>query len=406
MEIFDGYLTAPKGFKTAGAFVGIKKAKKDLCLIASDVPAAAAGCFTQNIVKAAPVLWDMDIIKSGGAVKGVVVNSGNANACTGLRGIEDNKTMAAVFADAINAETEEILVCSTGVIGVNLPMDAVCKGIETVAAQLDYSPEAGQNAAEAIMTTDTFMKTAAVRTVIGGKTVTLAGMAKGSGMIHPNMATLLAFVTTDCAISREMLRRALSGSVEKTYNMISVDGDTSTNDTILVLANGMAGNDVIDDESEAYAAFREALDYVNRTLAIAIARDGEGASKLLEVTVKGAKTDADAARLSKSVVSSSLVKAMMFGEDANGGRIMCAMGYSGGSFDPCNVDIDMRSLKGAFNFMKNGEPVVFDEAYAKTVLGEKEIFVDVALFEGTGAATAWGCDLTYEYVKINGDYRS
>ena len=406
MEIFDGYLNSPKGFKAAGAFIGIKKAKKDLCLIASDVNAAVAGCFTQNIVKAAPVLWDLDVIKSGGTVKGVVVNSGNANACTGLRGAEDTKQMASVYADEINAEAEEILVCSTGVIGVCLPMETVCKGIKTVAAGLDYTPEAGLNAAEAIMTTDTFMKTAAVKTEIGGKTVTVAGMAKGSGMIHPNMATLLAFVTTDCAISREMLQRALSESVGKTYNMISVDGDTSTNDTILVLANGMAGNDLIENESETYAAFKEALNYVNRTLAISIAKDGEGAGKLIEVTVKGAKSDADAAKLSKSVVSSSLVKAMMFGEDANGGRIMCAMGYSGGFFDPSNVDIDMRSAKGTFNFMKNGEPVVFDEAYAKAVLGEKEIFVDVALFEGTGAATAWGCDLTYKYVEINGSYRS
>ena len=406
MKTIDGYLNAPKGFKTAGAHIGIKKAKKDLCLIASDVYAEAAGCFTTNIVKAAPVLWDIDIINSGKKVKGVLVNSGNANACTGMRGIEDNKEMAALFAEAISAEAEEILVCSTGVIGVNLPMDIVRAGLKNTAPSLGCAPESGFAAAEAIMTTDTFMKTSAVTVEISGKTVTLAGMAKGSGMIHPDMATLLAFVTTDCAISKAMLQRALSDCADKTFNMISVDGDMSTNDTLLALANGMAGNDPIENESGDYSIFKDALHHICRGFAKDIARDGEGATKLLEVNIAGARSDSDAAMIAKSVVSSNLFKAALFGEDANWGRLMCAMGYSGGKFDQFNVNVEFRSAAGVIRFMERGEPIAFSEDLAKKVLAEKEIFTDVEFFEGSGGATAWGCDLTYDYVKINGDYRS
>jgi len=406
MKIIEGYLNTPKGFRAAGAHIGIKKSKKDICLIASDVPAAVAGCFTKNIVKAAPVTWDMDIVASGGMTRGVLVNSGNANACTGTRGAEDNGEMAALFAETIGAEAREILVCSTGVIGVNLPMDVIRPGIKSTAVMLGYSSSSGRDAAEAIMTTDTFMKTVTVSIEVGGKTVTLSGMAKGSGMIHPNMATLLAFVTTDCAISASMLRRALTRAVDKTFNMISVDGDTSTNDTLLALANGMAENEPINNEGEDYFIFAEALCHVCRKLAIDIARDGEGASKLIEASVNGAKSVRDAEILAKGVVSSNLFKAAVFGADANWGRAMCAMGYSGGEFDPQNASVGFSSAAGRISLFEHGSPLVFDEALAKQILSEKEIKVEITLYEGSGAATAWGCDLTYDYVKINGDYRS
>lgn len=404
MKIINGNVTSPKGFKATGGFIGIKKAKKDMALILSDVPCNAAGCFTTNVVKAAPVLWDMDIIKND--IYGVVVNSGNANACTGKQGIDDTKKMADTFAAISNVKSENVVVCSTGVIGVNLPMDKITSGIEKLYPNLDYSFDSGVLAAEAIMTTDTFSKTIALETQIAGKTVTIGGMAKGSGMINPNMATMLCFITTDANITKEMLDKALHECVENSFNMICVDGDTSTNDTVVVLANGLAENDLISEESQYYLEFKKALFEVNKKLAMDCAADGEGATKFMEVNTFGAKTKKDAALMARSVVSSNLFKAALFGEDANWGRALCAMGYSGAEFNPNEVTIYFRSEKGKILLMDNGTPQVFDEDLASLILSEKNIYIDIELKDGNACATAWGCDLTYEYVKINGDYRS
>jgi len=408
--VIDGGVTAPAGFRAAGAFAGIKKARKDLAVIVSDVPAAAAGSYTQNAVKAAPVLRDMQITGGNGAVRGICANSGNANACTGRRGIEDDYKMAETLARAINAAPEEILTCSTGVIGVPMPMDSVAAGIAAAAAAMGSAREDAKSAAQAIMTTDTFSKEIAAEFMVGGKTARIGAMAKGSGMIHPNMATLLSFITTDAAVSKQMLAKALAESVDISYNMISVDRDTSTNDTCLILANGLAGNAVIASENEDYKTFKAALDHLNRKLAIDIARDGEGATMLMEVNVAGAASRADARLIARSVVSSNLFKAALFGADANWGRVLCAMGYSGGRFDPAGVTIGFRSLtksgERSVTPMKNGAPVPFDEDAAKEILSAKEVYVDIALGDGAETAAAWGCDLTYDYVKINGDYRS
>lgn len=411
MKIIDGGIVAPIGFKATGGHVGLKKQKKDLCLVISDAEAETAGCFTKNIVKAASVLWDMRIVGNNNKTKGFVVNSGNANACTGEKGIEDNYEMAKTFADCLGAKAEDILVCSTGVIGVPLPIDTVKDGIKNLYSGLDKGIESGIAAAEAIMTTDTFIKTISVEISLSGKTVKIGGMAKGSGMIHPNMATMLSFITTDAEISRPMLEKALKDSTVDTYNMISVDGDTSTNDTLLILANGMAENGMIDSENEDYKIFKEALDYVNKKLAIDIARDGEGATKLMEVTVSEAKTKDDARKIVKSVASSSLFKAALFGADANWGRALCAMGYSEADFNPNNVTIVFKSKNETGEFdgimlMDKSIPIIFDETKAKSILDRKEIYIDIILAEGKESATAWGCDLTYDYVRINGDYRS
>lgn len=406
MKIIDGNITAPAGFYAAGDNIGIKKDKKDLTLLSSEVLAAAAGCFTQNIVKAAPVVIDSQIIEARKKIKGIVINSGNANACTGEQGLADAHAMTARFAALLGVPPDEVLVCSTGVIGVNLPMDTVLQGIEDTYTQMGHTLSHGENAALGIMTTDTFPKTVAVEITLDGRKVIIGGMAKGSGMIHPNMATLLSFITTDAAISAPLLQRALQESVQESYNMISVDGDTSTNDTILALANGMAENTPIMEENEDYGLFAEALAYVNRKLAIDIARDGEGATKLIEVNVTGASNQSDARALAKSVVSSSLFKAAMFGADANWGRVLCAMGYSGVIFDPKQVSLDFVSRSGLVRTIENGVPQNFDEALAGRVLSERDITVNIMLHDGDAKATAWGCDLTYDYVKINGDYRS
>ena len=411
MKMIEGGILAPKGFKATGGHVGLKKEKKDLCLILSETDAEMAGCFTQNIVKAAPVLWDMQVAASGQKVRGFVVNSGNANACTGQQGIDDNFAMVRTYADCVGATPEQILCCSTGVIGVPLPIDKVTSGIKALAPKLDSGHESGTLAAEAIMTTDTFAKTISVEIRCGGKAVRIGGMAKGSGMIHPNMATMLAFVTTDAAISRPLLEKALKESTEDTYNMISVDGDTSTNDAVMVLANGMAGNPLIDTENADYETFKAALHYVNRRLAVMIAKDGEGATKLIEVAVSGAKTKEDARKIAKAVVASSLFKAALFGADANWGRVLCAMGYSEGAFDPDQVTIVFKSLNDddffdKITLMDKSVPIIFNETEAKKILDRNEIFVDILLFDGQAEATAWGCDLTYDYVKINGDYRT
>lgn len=406
MKIIDGGVTAPQGFLAAGGSAGIKKAHKDLALLQSTVPAVAAACFTTNVVKAAPVLRDMELIRAGGKICGVAVNSGNANACTGAQGMADNAEMALAFARFLQVPGEQVLTASTGVIGAPFPIAAVKAGIAELAPTLGGGRADAKLAAEAIMTTDTYSKEIAVSLEIGGKTVTIGGMAKGSGMINPQMATMLGFVTTDCAISKAMLQQALSADVELTYNMVSVDGDTSTNDTILVLANGLAGNPEITEKNADYEAFAAALHLVNETLAKHLVRDGEGATKLIQAEVTGAKTEADARTLAKSVIQSSLVKAAMFGQDANWGRILCAMGYSGVAFDPLQVSIRYSSPKGAIDLFEKGVPLAFDEEKALEILKETDITVHMLLGEGEASAVAWGCDLSYDYVKINGDYRS
>ena len=409
MKVIEGSVTAAKGFRAAGNAVGVKGViteKKDLAIIVSDVPAVAAGAFTTNVVKATSVTRNMKIMEGKGKINAVVANSGNANACTGEEGIKSNEKMAQCLADILGVDSSTVLTASTGVIGAVFPIDTITKGIKATFPMLGYDRNNALMAAEAIMTTDTYSKEVAVEFDLGGKTVHLGGMAKGSGMICPNMATMLSFITTDAAISQELLNKALKEDIKSTYNMVSVDGDTSTNDTVVVLANGLAGNEEVVSEGKDYDAFKEALHYVNERLAKNLVRDGEGATKFMEVNVIGAATEADAKTMAKSVVKSSLFKAAVFGEDANWGRVLCAMGYSGVKFDPQKVDIVFASNAGEILLMDNGTPIVFDEDKAKTILSEKEIQVNIKISEGNAKATAWGCDLSYEYVKINGDYRS
>jgi glutamate N-acetyltransferase/amino-acid N-acetyltransferase len=377
-----------------------------MALFVSERPCAAAGVYTTNTVKAAPVEWDEFITSGEWPVYGIVVNSGNANACTGVLGRQNTRDMAAALALKIGKKPENVLVCSTGVIGVPLPMDIVTVGIEKTARLLGNKAENFSDASESILTTDTFTKVSSRKVSVGGREVTIYGCAKGSGMTHPNMATMLAFVLTDAPVEKNSLQAALSQAVAATFNMISVDGDTSTNDTALVLANGAAGGAEITQETEEYHVFEEALTACLKELAIDIARDGEGATKLLEVRVSGAKTLGDARTLARSVVSSNLFKAAMFGADANWGRALCAMGYSGAFFNQERVAMDFRSAKGVLPVMKNGAPQRFDEARAKEILLEADIFIDIFLGDGDAGAVAWGCDLTYDYVKINGDYRT
>ena len=400
-KVIDGGITAPKGFKAAGVHAGLKKMKKDMALIVSDVPAVTAAAFTTNKVKAAPVLWDISVL-AGGEAQAVVVNSGNANACTGVKGLEDAKETAGYAASKLGLGQDKVYVSSTGVIGVPLDMAKIKGGIDELIPALSSD---GADAADAILTTDTFRKEAAAVADIGGVAVTIAGMAKGSGMIHPNMATMLSYITTDAMIDQKTLQKLLGNTVEDTFNMISVDGDTSTNDSVIVLANGQAGNVKI-TESYGYEAFEEAFRFVLGELAKDIVKDGEGAGRFIEMTVLNALTKKDAKVLARSVVSSSLVKAAFFGSDANWGRILCAMGYSGAEFDPSLVDLSFSSPAGELLVVKGGEPVKFDEEKAKKILLEKEVKVMADCHQGTESATAWGCDLTYDYVKINGDYRS
>ena len=409
MKVIEGSVTAAKGFRAAGNAVGVKGViteKKDLAIIVSDVPAVAAGAFTTNVVKATSVTRNMKIMEGKGKINAVVANSGNANACTGEEGIKSNEKMAQCLADLLGVDSSTVLTASTGVIGAVFPIDTITKGIKATFPMLGYERNNALMAAEAIMTTDTYSKEVAVEFELGGKTVHLGGMAKGSGMICPNMATMLSFITTDASISQELLNKALKEDIKSTYNMVSVDGDTSTNDTVVVLANGLAGNEEVVSEGKDYDTFKEALHYVNERLAKNLVRDGEGATKFMEVNVTGAATEADAKTMAKSVVKSSLFKAAVFGEDANWGRVLCAMGYSGVKFDPQKVDIVFASNAGEILLMDNGTPIVFDEDKAKKILGEKEIQVNIKISEGNAKATAWGCDLSYEYVKINGDYRS
>ncbi|MCG0238605.1 MAG: bifunctional glutamate N-acetyltransferase/amino-acid acetyltransferase ArgJ [Firmicutes bacterium] len=398
-----GGVTAPRGFLAAGVSADVKGrggTKKDVALLFSQVPAAAAGVFTRNRVQAAPVILSRERVARG-RLQAVVVNSGNANACTGEQGLRDAEAMAAIAAEALGIAPELVAVASTGVIGVPLPMDRIAAGIRAAAAAL--SPEGNADAAQAILTTDTFPKEWAVQAELsGGRTVTLGGMAKGSGMIHPNMATMLAFVTTDAPVAPADLQAALRAAVDRSFNMITVDGDTSTNDMVLALANGLAGGDPIAPGTDDWAAFAAALEKLLVYLARAIARDGEGATKLLEVVVTGAADLEDARRAARAVAGSNLVKAAVFGCDPNWGRVLAALGYSGATFDPARVNLWL----GSVQVMAGGAPVPFDEAAARQVLAQPEVTIRADLGAGEATATAWGCDLSYDYVRINADYRT
>lgn len=407
MEIIEGGVTAAKGFQAAGVEAGIKyKNRKDMALVYSETPCVAAGVFTSNVVKAAPVLWDKHVVDCSKYVQAVIVNSGIANACTGAAGYECCKKTAECAAEELGIPMEAVFVASTGVIGMQIPVDKVTAGVKQLAGSRAAGAKAGTMAAEAIMTTDTVSKQAAVQFTIDGKTVTVGGMCKGSGMIHPNMCTMLGFVTTDVSISKELLQEALSEDVQDTFNMISVDGDTSTNDTLLVMANGMAGNETIVSKDNNYYKFAEALHYVNETLAKKMAGDGEGATALFETRVIHAAAKEDARALSKSVICSSLTKAAIFGHDANWGRILCALGYSGVSFNPEKIELFFEGKNGKIQIYKDGAATDYSEEEATKILSEPWVRVIVDMKMGDYSASAWGCDLTYDYVKINADYRS
>lgn len=400
-----GGVTAAAGFVAGGLHAGLKKCqdKKDLAIIHSLAPAVVGAVFTQNKFAAAPVNWCRQVV-AGGRAQAVVVNSGNANACTGAEGAANAAEMAAVCGKALQAPPEQVLVCSTGVIGVQLPMPLLREGIATCAAQL--STQGGQAAAEAIMTTDLYCKETAVSYQYQGKTVTVGGIAKGSGMIHPNMATMLCFITTDLQIEAAALQQAVKEAADASFNMVTVDGDTSTNDSMLVLANGQAGNETVQAGGAGYAEFVQVLTLVAARLARLMAYDGEGATKLLECQVCGAPSLQDARLAAKAVVGSSLVKAAFYGEDANWGRIACAAGYSGAQFDTAKVNLRLQSAAGEIELMRDGSGLVFDEEAAKQILQEREIFINLDLGSGEYQATSWGCDLSHEYVNINADYRS
>ena len=407
MKQIPGGVTAAKGFEAAGVEAGIKyKNRMDMALVYSEVPCKAAGTFTTNVVKAAPVKWDQKIVYESGIAQAVIINAGVANACTGAEGYGYCLDTAKAAGKAFGIPEESVLVASTGVIGMQLPMNKILAGVDLLAEEKGASLEHGTLASKAIMTTDTVNKEIAVEFEVGGKTVTIGGMCKGSGMIHPNMCTMLGFVTTDVNISKELLLKALQEDVKDTYNMVSVDGDTSTNDTVLLLANGMAGNAEITEENDDYKAFCEALNFVNTFLARKIAGDGEGATALFEVKVVNAASKEEAVILSKSVVTSSLTKAAIYGHDANWGRILCALGYSGVQFDPEKVDLYFESAAGKLKIIENGVSTGYSEEVATKILSEEEVTAIADMKMGEYSATAWGCDLTYDYVKINADYRS
>lgn len=407
MKQIPGGVTAAKGFEAAGVEAGIKyKNRMDMALVYSQTPCKAAGTFTTNVVKAAPVKWDYKVVHESEYAQAVIINAGVANACTGAEGYGCCLDTAKAAAKAFSIPEESVLVASTGVIGMQLPMDKILAGVDMLAEAKGGSLEHGTLASKAIMTTDTVNKEIAVEFEVGGKTATIGGMCKGSGMIHPNMCTMLGFVTTDVNISKELLLKALQEDVKDTYNMVSVDGDTSTNDTVLLLANGMADNAEITEENDDYKAFCEALNFVNTFLARKIAGDGEGATALFEVKVVNAASKEEAVILSKSVVTSSLTKAAIYGHDANWGRILCALGYSGVQFDPEKVDLYFESAAGKLKIIENGVSTGYSEEVATKILSEEEVTAIADMKMGDKCATAWGCDLTYDYVKINADYRS
>ena len=400
----EGNVCTPQGFKASGIHCGLRrnKSKKDLALIVSDVRAAAAAVYTLNVVKGAPIAVTKAHLADGYA-KAMLCNSGNANTCA-PNGEAIANAMCEALAKTAGMDPNDVIIASTGVIGQPLPLAPIVNGMPALVESLSVT--GGADASAAIMTTDLVPKHCAVKVTIGGKTVTIGGIAKGSGMIHPNMATMLVFVTTDCAITPRMLQKAVSHDVKDTFNMISVDGDTSTNDMLSVMANGLAGNPVIDAEGEDFDLFSKAFNLVTTHLSRAIARDGEGATKLLSCIVTGAKTQDEARALAKSVISSSLVKTAMFGADANWGRVLCALGYSGVAFDPSGTNVSFASSVGVIDVCHQGEALDFDETLAKKILTENEVKILVSMKEGAGCATALGCDLSYDYVKINGDYRS
>lgn len=407
MKKINGGVTAAIGFEASGVEANIKYLnRKDMALIYSKVPCEIAGVFTSNAVQAAPVLWDKKIVESKNKVQAVVVNAGIANACTGKQGMSYCKEMAEVVIKKLELDTNSVLVASTGVIGKQLPMDKIRAGIEMLVQIKKGTIEAGKQAAEAIMTTDTISKEVAVSFEIDECIVTVGGMCKGSGMIHPNMCTMLAFVTTDIHISKELLQEALSMDVKDTFNMVSVDGDMSTNDSLLVLANGMAKNKRIETKNKNYQIFVKALNLVNETLSKMIAGDGEGATALFETKVINAKSKEDARKLSKSVICSSLTKAAIFGHDANWGRILCALGYAGVEFNPENIELSIKSKNGELLIFKEGVEKKYSEEEATSILSADEVTALVNMNMGDASATAWGCDLTYDYVKINTDYRT
>ncbi len=407
MKIIKGGVTAAKGFEAASTAAGIKyQNRTDMALIYSVVPCETAGTFTTNVVKAAPVKWDRQVVDSGRKSQAVIVNSGIANACTGAEGYGYCEDTAKAAAKYLKVDAEGVLIGSTGVIGKQMPIDRLTAGIEVLAGKKNATQENGTEAAKAIMTTDTCEKEMAVTIQVGGKTVTLGGMAKGSGMIHPNMCTMLAFITTDAAITKEALQKALSEDVVDTYNMISVDGDTSTNDTALLLANGLAENPVIEYGTQDYEEFKGALHAINEYLAKKIAGDGEGATALFEAKVVGADTREQAKILAKAIVCSNLTKAAIAGHDANWGRILCAMGYSGAQFEPEKVDLFFESKAGKIQIIENGTAVDYSEEKATKILSESEVTAIADVKLGNQTATAWGCDLTHGYIDINADYRS
>lgn len=408
MKEIAGGVCAAKGFTAAGVHCGVKEGsdpvKKDLALILSETECQAAAVYTTNRVKAAPIYVTMEHLEDG-VCRGIIANSGNANACA-PESHENALEMCTMAATATGLKAQDFVVASTGVIGQTIRLAPIQAGLPGLAKELAHSPEASDAAANAIMTTDTVKKEIAVAVEIGGKTVTIGAIAKGSGMIHPNMGTMLCFITTDCAITHEMLQDALHEVVPRTFNRVTVDGDTSTNDMCVVLANGLAGNEQIEWKDDDYAAFAQTLRYVCEQLARAIAADGEGASRLITCTVRSARSEDSAERLSKAVVGSALVKAAMFGADANWGRVLCAMGYSKAPFRPEYVDMKFVSAAGEVAVCEKGTGLSFDEELAKKVLTQEEVIIDVSLNEGDHEATCWGCDLTYDYVKINGDYRT
>lgn len=402
-----GGVTAAKGFSASACEANIKyQDRKDMALIYSEAPCIAAGVFTKNVVKAAPVVWDRDLVEKGGNIHAVVVNSGIANACTGKEGLGYCNETAQALAELMNIDPESVLLGSTGVIGRQLPMDKVKAGVEALVSKREDSITAGDEAAGAILTTDTCEKQMAVSFMIGNKKCRMGGMCKGSGMIHPNMCTMLGYITTDCAITKELLQKALSDDVVDTFNMISVDGDTSTNDTVLLLANGQAGNPQIKEENDDYEIFCEALRAITTFFAKKIAGDGEGCTALIEMCVKGADTKENARILAKSVVCSSLTKAAVAGHDANWGRILCALGYAGVDFNPEKVELFLEGKSGKVLIFKKGQAADYSEELATKILSEPEVLITADMHMGRAEATAYGCDLTVEYVKINGDYRS
>lgn len=408
VKIIDGGVTAAKGYKAAGLRAGIKEGKtnKDMAMIVCEKPAVCAGTFTKNLVKAAPVIWDSNIVYNVKKAQAVVINSGIANACTGEPGYEDCKETAEAAGKKLGIDSNMVLVASTGVIGYRLPMDKITAGVDMLADALSDSREAAIMASEAILTTDTHKKEIAVEFDVDGTTVTMGAMCKGSGMIHPNMGTMLGFITCDADIDYDVMLASLRGAVDKTFNMVSVDGDTSTNDSVLLLANGEAGNPKITGEGAALDAFHEALLTVTTFLAKEIAQDGEGATRLFEARVTGAPDYETAKVLAKSIITSNLTKCAIYGKDANCGRIMCAMGYSGAQFDPSKTDITIKSENGSIKLIENGIRTAFSEEEALKILSPEVIIAECDIKSGSESAVAWGCDLTYDYVKINADYRS